>query len=297
MTAQPNQFPIPTVGVAHSGYVGKLLEQHSEMVDFIEIPFEMLRHDPSVFKISELKPIVLHCASLSIGGSVCCNETTLDEIKGWVDRTNTPWIGEHLAFITADRALAGLVPEPCAPGEPFNIGYTVSPPMNWEAIERVERNFELYSKHFNVPILLENSPIYFTLPSSTMPQVDFIGEICHRVPVSLLLDLAHFYITSQTMGFNVFKEIERLPLERVMEIHISGIDTQVEGIWDNHADRAPSVIYELLEIVLKRAPVRAITLEYNWSLRFPTNVLLEELVATRRLIESVGPLGNAKEFT
>lgn len=283
-----NCLPIPALGVAHSGYIPTFLERHTDAIDYVEVPFELLRHDPSVIQLAKKKPIILHCASLSIGGTVDCSPQTRCDIDKWVALTQTPWIGEHLAFVTAERGEAGPVAEPYAPGEPYNVGYTVSPPMNDTTVERVARNFERYSSKFGVPILLENSPLYFKVPTSTMSQIEFINKICRRTSARLILDLAHFYITANTFSFDALQEIQKLPLERVDEIHISGVDLQSGSMWDNHSKRAPRLIFELLEKVLLRASPRAITLEYNWSARFPEHILLDELSLTRGVLAGVG---------
>src|SRR5947208_8921846 len=152
--------------------------------------------------------------------------------------------------------------------------------MNEATVERVVRNAERCSASFGLPLWLENSPLYFHLPTSNMSQVEFIREICERTSVGLLLDLAHFYISSRTIGFDPIEEINKLPLERVVEVHISGVDVQGDSAWDDHARPAPPIVYQLLAQVCRRVPVRAVTLEYNWSRRFPETLLLEELART-----------------
>jgi uncharacterized protein (UPF0276 family) len=274
----------PLVGLAYNKYVPALIAEAPEAIDYVEIPFELLSHDPSVAMIAEKLPVVLHCATLSIAGSVPCPRDSIGQISSWVNRTATPWLGEHLAFITAEREEAGKHPDPYAPGEPYNIGYTVSPPMTLETVDRVAANVARYRKEIGVPILLENSPLYFRIPSSTMAQTEFIRAVCDRSEAGFLLDLAHFYITSQTMGFDAEREIEQLPLDRVVEVHISGVDEQTIGSWDNHAARAPEAVFRLFEQVLEHATPRAVTLEYNWSSVFPRAILLEELARTRETI-------------
>jgi uncharacterized protein len=277
-------LPRPSVGLAYSGLVRNFIERHEHEVDHVEIPFELLRHDPGTLAVRERFPVILHCASLSIAGTQRCNEGTLCEIAGWVEQTRTPWVGEHLAFITASRTEAGAHPEEYAPGEPYNIGYTVSPVMDERTVARVVAALSSYSRRFAVPILIENSPLYFRAPGSVMSQTEFIKAICDRIDTDLLLDLSHFAITARSIGFDPFAEIERLPLDRVVELHLSGIDDQLDGSWDDHASAAPEIVHELLAQVLKTASPRAITLEYNWSSRFPEALLLEELARVRDAI-------------
>jgi len=273
------------VGLAYNSYVPRFVEEHSTLVDYVEVPFELLRHEASVLEIGARKPIVLHCASLSIAGSVPPSTTTVEAVREWIRRTRTPWLGEHLSFVLASREAAGEWAEEYAPGEPYNIGYTVSPPMNEESIAQVLRTVELLDGALGVPLLLENPPLYFRAPGTTMSQCEFIAEICRRCAVSLLLDLTHFYITSRTMGFDPRRELDSLPLDRVVEVHVSGVELQAGIHWDNHASRAPDEVLEMLACVLEAGTgVRAVTLEYNWSSRFPRTVLLEEIARVRDAI-------------
>jgi uncharacterized protein (UPF0276 family) len=271
----------PSIGLAYSALVHAFVERHDTAVDHIEIPYELLRHNPRVAAIHPKVPIILHCASLSIAGTEPCPESMICDIGKWADITETPWIGEHLAFITASRIEAGRFVQAHALGEPYNIGYTVSPPMNASTVDRVGRALKRYARRFSVPIIVENSPLYFAMPGSTMAQTRFIRDVSDLADAGLLLDLAHFCITCQTFGVDPVEEVTALPLERVVEIHISGIEQQAEGMWDDHASPAPEIVYRLLECVMERAEPRAITLEYNWSSRFSTTLLTEELDRVR----------------
>lgn len=273
----------PGIGAAYSGYIPGFIDAHPEALDYVEVPFELLRHDASVASIRERIPLVLHCASLSVASPRLCSPKTVEQVSEWGKVIATPWIGEHLAFITADRDKAGEIVDGYAPGEPYNIGYTVSPPMNRKTADRVARHLRYYSSQFSVPLLIENSPLYFRIPSSTMSQAEYVSEILQSCDAGLLLDLAHLWISSETMGFDPEDELDRFPLERTVEIHISGVDHQPDGVWDNHATRAPKQVFRLLEQVLRRSRPRAITLEYNWSTRFPQTALLDEISHVREI--------------
>jgi uncharacterized protein len=271
----------PRIGIAWSRYVHGFLERHGEAVDFVEIPFELLQYDPSVVEISSLRPIVLHCASLSLAGSVAPSDRTVSDLQRWIERTETPWVGEHLSFILAERGAAGHLDEH-APGEPFNLGYTACPPLSRETADLVLGALDRAERRLHTPLLLENPPVYFVPPGSTLSPVELTRIICERSPVGLLLDLSHFLITARNLGLDAREALSSLPLERVVEVHVSGFDVQVGAHWDNHATTAPDAVLELLPIVLARASVRAITLEYNWCSRFPASALLAEIGRTRR---------------
>jgi uncharacterized protein (UPF0276 family) len=272
-----------SVGLAYSPSIPEFIDSNPGLVDYVEVPFEQLRHSPQVGSIQEKIPVILHCASMSVAGFVQPTDVTLDEIDREARRTRTPWIGEHLAFVTADGLGMGVDD----PSSPTTLTYTVCPQMSEETVQRVADNLSSLQTRFDAPLILENSPQYFSVPGSTMPMVDFIGKVMSCCNVELLLDLSHFLITMLNTGADAGKEIGRLPLERVVEIHISGLNVQSGVVWDDHATPAPPAVFELLECVLERVRPRALTVEYNWSPSFPQAILRSHLERVRHTLERI----------
>jgi uncharacterized protein (UPF0276 family) len=269
-----------SLGLAHGPGILDFVGRDPGYVDYIEMPFEQLRHDPSLGSVQEVAPIILHCASMSVAGFIPPSQQTIDEISLETARTQTPWIGEHLAFVSAD----GVHEEADRDSAPTNLTYTICPQLSEEAVERVSINLSSLRPKFSAPIILENSPQYFAIPGSTMTMADFVAMVAFRCDVDLLLDLSHFMITSKNTGVDASKEIEKLPLERVVEIHMSGM-SQADGIvWDDHAVPACPEMFDLLEQVMKRARPRALTMEYNWE-AVPHNVILSHLERARNIAD------------
>jgi len=229
--------------------------------------------------VQQTVPVLLHCASMSVAGFLPPSEATVDAIAREAERTRTPWIGEHLAFVSAD----GIAEEPDRDAAPTNLTFTLCPQLSAETVERVAENLAQLRPRFPVPLILENSPQYYAIPGSTMNMVDFVAEVAARCDVDLLLDLSHLLITSLNTGADPFRELERLPLERVVEIHVSGMSMQSGIVWDDHATPAPDDVFALLERVLERARPRALTIEYNWS-PLPDQVLLSHLRKARTIV-------------
>jgi uncharacterized protein (UPF0276 family) len=272
-----------SVGVAYSPAILEFIDANPGFVDYVEVPFEQLRHSPNVASIQDAIPLILHCASMSVAGFVPPSDATLEAIDREAKRTRTPWIGEHLAFVIADR----FNPEDGTAGSPTELTYTVCPQMSEETVERVVDNLAWLRPRFDTPLILENSPQYFHVPGSTMPMVDFIGAVLSRCDAGLLLDLSHFLITMLNTGGDAEEEIDRLPLERVVEIHISGLSSQSGVVWDDHATPAPPLLFRLLERVVERTRPRALTMEYNWSPSFPQAILKTHLERVRRILDHV----------
>src|SRR5206468_2163157 len=73
-----------------------------------------------------------------------------------------------------------------------------------------------------------------------------------------------FLITAKNMGSCAKDDLRRFPLDRVVEIHVSGMECQGGIHWDNHASSIPSEVLDLLDFALTSRSVKAVTLEYNW---------------------------------
>ena len=272
------------LGPSTAGFVGRC----PDVADYAEAAFEQLRHDPDAAALQHEIPFILHCASMSVAGFVPPDETTLQAIEHWTKRTGTPWIGEHLAFVLADaisdpssREL-GLAP---TDGPPRTLlTFTVCPQLSEQTLERAVANLAALQERFDVPILLENPPQYFDTPGSTLSQLEFISELARRSEVGFLLDVTHLLITATNCGFDPHEGLDRFPLERVVEIHLSGVKIQSGVAWDDHAGRIPARGYELLAHALERARPKAVTLEYNAGSDFPDSAVAEDVLRVRDLL-------------
>lgn len=263
------------LGLAYGPGVEDFAARHPDLADYVEIPFEQLRHAPDLLGIAQVTPLIVHCASLSMAGFVPPDATTLDAIDASVVATASPWIGEHLAFVSAEPAEPGM--------SPTHLTYTVMPPLNGEVLAQVAANLDRCAQRFCVPVLLENPPEYFAPPGSTMDQADFLTELVAQTDAGLILDLSHLAITAHNRGEDLTALFDRLPLENVVEVHMSGHAPQGGVMWDDHAVPAPEHLFVLLERLLARVRPSAVTFEYNWD-AFPQKVLHDHLSRARTLL-------------
>jgi uncharacterized protein (UPF0276 family) len=116
-----------------------------------------------------------------------------------------------------------------------------------------------------------------------MSIVDFVAEFHRRSNAGMLLDLTHFRISSMNMNFEPRREILRLPLEKVVEVHVSGLDVQAGTAWDDHAGLADEETFDLLALVLSRARPRAVTFEYNWAPDLDANIIVDQVDRVRSM--------------
>lgn len=267
------------IGLAYSPHTAQFARARPGIIDYIELPFEQLRHDPLVGAIQDDIPVILHCASMSMAGFIPPADRMIKALACEVERTRSPWVGEHLAFLSAE-------PLDAPPGheEPTQLTYTVTPQYSEEVLAQVVANLNRLAPCVSAPIILENSPQYLALPGSTMTMVEFVAELVAACDARLLLDLSHFAISAHNMGYDVDRAFDRFPVENVVEVHMSGQSLQSGIMWDDHATPATEASFRLLERLLERSRPSALTFEYNWGPSFPAALIERHIDRARRLV-------------
>jgi uncharacterized protein (UPF0276 family) len=144
---------------------------------------------------------------------------------------------------------------------------------------------------------VENSVFYYHL-GRPLDEPRFLASILRAPRTHLLLDLHNVFTTAMNAGFEPWNYVERLPLERVIEIHLSG-GSESEAAWlpsrrtlrlDSHDAAVPEEVWALLERVLPLVPnLRGLTLERMEGTVGESDVPLlhEELRRARRIAEGV----------
>ena len=195
------------------------------------------------------KAILYHCGTLvrSKRGEV---DALVAALRAEQSRTASPWLSAHLDCYTREEArayLQGGRPLPC---------YTAE-----EGFDLICGAVQAIEPHLPVPLLLENMPQWPTPDRDPATSPAFITRVLEETQCGMLLDLAHVRVSAANLGRDVHAYAEELPLERVVEIHVSGPRRMSEWWHDSH-DTMVDEDYALLEWVLRRVTPKVVTLEY-----------------------------------
>lgn len=146
----------------------------------------------------------------------------------------------------------------------------------------------------------ETSAFYFHLGDPLL-EPTFVRAALAAPRTHLLLDLHNVWTNARNLGFDASEYLERLPLERVIEIHLSG-GTESEPAWlpsrailrlDSHDHAVPEEVWQLAERFVPRCPnLRGLTLErMEGTVDFGDIAPLRaELLRARALLERVPSL-------
>lgn len=227
------------------------------------------------------KPFVAHGVGYSIGSATpgSRRELWLRAIASTHRDFGFLWYTDHLGASELD-------------GQPMTLPLAL--PMTGEMASHVREGLKELQQV--VPdVGLENSVFYYLL-GDPLDEPAFLASALGAEGMHLLLDLHNVYTMALNLGFEPSAYLDRLPLERVIEIHVSG-GADSDPSWlpdgqtmrlDSHDSAVPEGVWELLETVAPRcANLAGVTLERMEGTVTPSDVPLLQ-AELRRVREVVG---------
>lgn len=267
-----SKLPTLGVGLGFRAPFRSDLFAHQEQVDFLEITADhyldaLPEKERELDLLAEHFILIPHGLHLSLGSAEGVDPVYLGKLLRLVERLNPPWWSEHIAFTQA----GGIA-----------IGHLAPLPFTREAVEVLCVNIAAVRRKITAPLLLENITYTVSLPGSEMSEAEFITEVLERTDCGLLLDVTNLYTNAVNHGYKPDDFLNRLPLERVAQLHFAGGHWRNDVLVDSHAHPTPQEVWHWMAEVFSRAPVKAAVLERDENLP-PFEHLLAELEQARQL--------------
>lgn len=223
-------------------------------------------------------PVVSHSVSLNIGGIEPLDDELLSKTAEMCQQLDAPFFSDHLCYSSVHgQPLHDLLPLP----------------FTREAVEHVARRVKECEQRVGRPLVLENATFYSHMPGAEMDEGEFLRATMEAADCGLLLDVNNVYVNSQNHGFDPRAFIDRMPLERVRQLHLAGHTRQGDVIIDTHIGPIIDPVWELYGYTLARAG-RLIPTLVEWDQEIPPlDVVLDE--ADRARAVALRVLGAAAE--
>jgi len=200
--AMRNQEPPPPdmqFAVNYSTPIRDLIREGAVKVDLLKCP----EWDGIVNAARPWGPVYIHF-EISLGaGNI--QKLNFDLIRRLLRSTQTPHLNTHFSNQPSLEA--------------DNRANRIKMLKNWK-----EDVALLREQLPGVKVIAENLPWHEFLPQLRMAaEPDLISEVIEDCDLGLLLDLSHAQISAQAFGMDFEEYINRLPLNRLAELHITGI--------------------------------------------------------------------------
>ena len=245
----------------------ELLERRPRSISWVEVHPENYidrggQYGENLERAREEWPVLTHGLTACFGTTEALEPGYLGDLRRFLRDLQVPWHSEHLCLGGADgRFFHDLLPLP----------------FTAEAAATAAQRLVEARDALDLPVALENVSYYAPQTSNGLSEVDFVTEVLERADAKLLLDVNNVYVNSENFGFEPREYIDRVPLERVVQIHVAGHELRPDGLRiDTHGEAIPDPVYELLEYTLERTGPVPVLLERDTNIP-PLDDLLTEI--------------------
>ncbi|MEM9730082.1 MAG: DUF692 domain-containing protein [Myxococcota bacterium] len=254
------------IGLRHD-LASELLERQPKSVSWVEVhPENYIGRGGRYEEILELAredwPVVTHGLTSCFGSPEPFAENYLRDLDYFLSRMEVSWHSEHLCIGASDaRFFHDLLPLP----------------FNDEAARVSAERVMQMRDAIGLPVAVENVSYYAPQGPNGLDEADFVVEVLERADAKLLLDVNNVYVNSRNFNFDPHAYIDRIPLSRVVQIHVAGHEVRDDGLRiDTHGEPVPDDVYRLLEYTLQKTGPIPVLLERDTNIP-PLDELLGEV--------------------
>ena len=170
-------------------------------------------------------------------------------LKEYLACTESPWLSYHIELL------------PLYIFRLSHLGLRFPPPETEKITRQFIDTLEHVKEIAGLPIVLENLHSIQGKRYDYAASPELISRIVHETGSAFLLDIAHARVAAGYQGVEVRSYIERLPLDRLVQVHVSGVRVRHGRLHDAHESMGEEDD-QLLEWVLGMSAPQVVTLEY-----------------------------------
>lgn len=127
--------------------------------------------------------------------------------------------------------------------------------------EMAEKRINFIKERFDGVIAVENLNRFLSDAYLHVCEPDFIKEFVEKNNISLVLDIGHAEISAYNFGMDIMEYIERLPLKKTVEIHISKAG-MVNGVMLDRHGKPDEFTYHILHRIIDMCEPQYLVVEY-----------------------------------
>jgi uncharacterized protein (UPF0276 family) len=273
------------VGLGFRQELRTIILEKADSIDFLELLTDQYmdmppRKEQEARELSTMFPLVLHGVDLSIGTDQPPDLEYVRKMRQVAEWTRPEWISDHLCFTRV-------------PG--LNLGQLTPLSFTDEAAAVAARNIRIVANELDQPFAVENISYYFRIPQSTLTEAEFLTRVVTEADCYLLLDLTNVVNNAVNNSYDPAEFLDRIPLERVIQVHLAGGYWQDGVLLDTHSHPVPADVLELLAMTAPRMPaLKAVMIERDQN--FPAgSELLAELHRVREVLATTWPGAAGRE--
>jgi hypothetical protein len=237
-----------SIGAFYNPHLAQFTFDHPELIDHLAMADPPAQDDEFFPQIQQRFPLLLHDYLGQLSDPL--SEFALQRARSLQDRYRSPWVAEHFQCLhTQDHSRS--------------LDYVFPPLYTKEFLQRFCENALVLRDAVDAPLVMENIPGFFSVRCAQMTEAEFLRRFFEQTGCGFLVDVPHIWLAAHYRGIDARHYLADFPLDRVVEIHVAGVeyDRDLEGPWI--APTSPNK--DILQIacwVAERAPkLRAVTVD------------------------------------
>jgi uncharacterized protein len=277
---------IPTLGIGLAADVSGVLPNYRnflrpnlDSIDYLSFGAHYLQLARVQYYIEDLinvgLPIVFHPINFNIALEEPEEPEVLSKTSAIASHCKAVWTGQDIGIWTCRGQYLG--------------SFLVPAIFDKRSALEVAKKVRYLNDALPCPFLIENPPVTFSL--ETMPLLDFVSMIAEDADVGIVLDIGHLIGYQQATGRQMNDmPLDRFPFDRVVEVHLAGLQFSRIGddtnIIDQHAYPVHDLCWQFLEENIDRMPnLKGLTLEQEFC---EDQLVLKHLRKARDLTRQKG---------
>jgi uncharacterized protein (UPF0276 family) len=235
------------VGAFYNPHLGQELAQASG-IDHLAMADPPRADDPWWPRIRERYTLLLHDYLGQLSEPL--DERAIARARSLAELYRSPWVAEHFQCLHTEDGT-------------YNLNYVFPPLYTEEFLERFVANANALQGRLDQPLVMENIPGFFDVTASRMPEALWLRRFFERTNAGFLLDLPHIWLEAHYHGIDPKAFLADFPLERVVELHVAGVepDRDLEGPWIAPTEPSQEML-DFLHHAVERCPqAKAVTFD------------------------------------
>jgi uncharacterized protein (UPF0276 family) len=232
---------LPTLGVGLAADVSGVLPNYRnflapnrDAIDYLSFGAHYLQLKRIKHYISDLveaeMPIVFHPINFNVASNDPEDHEVVSQTADIAKYCNAVWTGQDVGIWTDHGQYLG--------------SFLVPAVFDEASVHEVADKVRFLNDVLPCPFLIENPPVSFSL--ETMHILDFMRLVAEEADTGIVLDIGHLIGYQQATGRSATDmPLDRFPFDRVIEVHLAGLQFSQIGSDVNIIDQHSYPVHEL----------------------------------------------------
>ena len=235
------------VGAFYNPHLGAELVA-TEGIDHLAMADPPRPDDPFFSRIKQRYTLLLHDYLGQLSEPL--DERAIQRARSLAALYQTPWVAEHFQCLHTEDGS-------------YHLNYVFPPLYTEEFLRRFITNAKALQARLDQPLVMENIPGFFDVQASQMPEPVWLRRFFDATDTGFLLDLPHVWLEAHYHGREPAAFLDEFPLDRVVELHVAGVerDHDLQGPWIAPGEPSTEML-DLMAYAVTRCPnARAVTFD------------------------------------